>query len=748
MMIGLVAAATCVCLRDGWMFSRDGSASMPVSVPHDAAIAGPFDPHYANAAQGALPWKIRAMVYTRTLPVTAEDRGKSVWLRFGGVMAEPQVFVNGVRVGGWDYGYMGFDLDITKALKFDGKDRLEVRASTLRHESRWYPGAGIYRDVRLVKYDGEYVVPGTLAIRASDVTSECAKVTATYVSSTKGSVTCAFTVERPVLWSVENPHLYELELCGERFRYGIRTAEWTADDGFHLNGRRLQLKGVNLHSDLGPLGMAFNRSAARRQLEIMRDMGVNAIRTSHNPPDAQFLDLCDEMGFVVWDECYDAWNGTATIPSGDDPMPSLVRNVRAFVRRDRNHPCVILWSLGNEMCPDYPGYEYPPCGDGRHNLTRARLDALQAVVRSEDPTRPVGTGNAPWTKQAIPTGCWDGLDVTGWNYLGAYRDMKAHKPDQPLVISESASASSSYGYYETEFPANQWAFDKTVRQCCSYDLTACVDLADNDLRRVRDDRYLAGEFVWTGIDYLGEPSPFNTSARSSYFGCADLCGIPKDRYYLYRSAWNDSSETCHLLPHWNWSAGTKLPVFVYTSGDEAELFLNGRSLGRRRKGERQPGLTNEVYSAVDEFRLRWNEVAWKSGELKAVAYRGGRKVGEDVVRTAGWPVRVRLTPERDNPPDSTDDLLFVQVDVVDAQGVRDPRATNLVRFAAEGACEIVVVGNGDATGLRSFADVSAHPLFFGKSMVILRRTGPGNAALRAKADGLRDGYVALDPVRR
>ena len=391
-------------------------------------------------------------------------------------------------------------------------------------------------------------------------------------------------VEKPVLWDVNHPALYTVRTTvtsggkvvdTHETRYGIRTFAWTADDGFHMNGRRVQIKGVDLHSDLGPLGMAFNKRATQRQLEIMQDMGINALRTSHNPPAPEVLDLCDAMGIVVWDECFDKWDTTA---GRFDGKPDLYefghRQIASMVQRDRNHPCVVVWSVGNEI------------SDNEDGVTPDRTAYMASFVKEFDITRPVAMACCV---PSIANGAtYASLDMTGWNYARRYTTMRARYPEKPLVYSESASAVSTRGYYESDLPSLRVERNSQTLEVSSYDLNSAdwSDVADAEFALMEKDRYVAGEFVWTGIDYLGEPTPFDAEARSSYFGIVDLCGIPKDRFYLYRSYWRPDAPTVHILPHWNWAGreGKNVPVFVYTNGQSAELFLNGKSLGRRVKG--------------------------------------------------------------------------------------------------------------------------------------------------------------------
>ncbi len=728
-------------LHDGWEFSRDQKEWREVRVPHDWAIEGPFDAAL-DGTTGKLPWRGTGY-YRREIELPEDLAGKFVALRFGGVMASPEVFLNGEKVGGWDYGYMSFEVDVSAKIKFGAKNELLVKADTTNHRSRWYPGAGIYRDVTLVIEDYEdRVIWGSVKIVTHDITSEKAKVRVSYMTPmSKSEIVNEFEVERPVLWDVTNPKLYETKICGKTYRYGIRTAEFTADDGFHLNGRRVQLKGVNLHSDLGPLGMAFDKGAMRRQLEVMKEMGVNALRTSHNAPDPAVLDLCDELGIVVWNECFDKWDGTAGLANGEAPEEMVSRNLRQFVRRDRNHPSVVCWSIGNEISPQSDKYT--------NGVNEARCAFFRKVVVSEDATRPVGIGCA--NVKSVDRGDYAAMDLTGWNYMEHYMPMRKKHPDKPLVYSESASAFSSWGYFPAVPSAKPLDYDpKTVLEIDSYDRCAAgwADIPDPEFARMERDRFVAGEFVWTGIDYLGEPTPNPTLCRSSFFGICDLCAMPKDRYWLYRSLWNDRKETVHLLPHWTWDGreGEKVTVVCYTSGDEAELFVNGESAGRRRKLTETPPVVGkkspDYYKVCGRYRLSW-EVPYQPGEIKVIAFRNGHHIGEDTRKTAFKPAAVRLTPEQTDVADG--ELAFVKVEIEDDFGTVMPLAKDRIRFALEGPGRIVAVGNGSSFGLDSFADVSSHPLYNGRALVIVRRGGGSGLPLKltASADGVRSASVQI-----
>ncbi len=755
----LAAAAPIVTTLSGeWSFSRGTNAWADVRVPHDWAIEGPFEPE-KKGWQGKLPWKGEGR-YKRTFSLSAAQRkllssGGRAYLEFDGVMASPRVRLNGKDFGGVDYGYMSFCLDVTGSIKSEG-NVLEVSCSTKRHSSRWYPGAGIYRDVRLKVSPRDHVLPGTMRI-VTDVAPDSlsAEVFVSYVSSSSGPQKRSFQVRSPRLWSIEDPFLYTLEAEGESFRYGIRFFKFDPEKGFFLNGRRVQLKGVNLHSDLGPLGMAYDHDAMMRQLLIMKDMGVNALRTSHNCPCPDVLDLCDKMGFFVWNECFDNWSSGAT-GRGDSPLePYVESNLRMFVRRDRNHPSVFVWSIGNEL----PGWSdkdaWHRCG-----MRRDRFERFAAAIKEEDATRPVGIGCCHLdTLENLP-GLYEPLDIVGWNYAEKYVPFRKKYPGKNVLYTESASALSEYGYYEFPVATHKEGYSRDVLRVGSYDHCAAPwsDIPDHEFARMERDGYCGGEFVWTGIDYLGEPTPIanganfgistneHVLARSSYFGAVDLCGFPKDRFYLYRSLWNEKSETVHIVPcHWNFEGTAHArPVYVYTSGDSAELFLDGRSLGVRRKSDppqRFVGCTNGYYDVCSRYRLRWFDVPYSPGELKAVARRGGKIIATASLKTAGRPVRLRMVDDPYNPPGAR--TRFIRVDVADDAGVHCPHVSKRVSFSVSGPCEIVSLANANPKGYDSFKNVKSHPLHCGRCFAVVRRTGPGRAVLCASSDGLAPAEIEI-----
>ncbi len=597
----------------------DDSAWQTVHLPHDWAISGPFNIE-ENGFAGKLPWKGEGW-YRKTFTLDKADSGRRVYFDFDGVMAFPKVYVNGQLAGQWDYGYMSFRVDATPYVKFGEKNVIAVHADTRQHGTRWYPGAGIYRKVTMTICEPMHIAHWGIFITTPHISAAAATVSLRSVVDNHLDTESKVTVEvelfdpegksvakgkksgiaqadslcemeqwlvvmKPKRWDLGSPNLYtaktkvlrdEKVVDSETNTFGFRTFEFTANDGFLLNGRRVQIKGVNLHHDHGPLGGAFYTRAMERQLEIMREIGCNAIRTSHNPSAPELLDLCDRMGFIVWDECYDKWDDKADRINGEPPLEEHgERQIRNLVMRDRNHPCVVIWSIGNEI------NNQPHDGEGK---SPERVKFMSNFVRKYDPTRPVGIScHIPNTaEQPI----LDALDLTGWNYARRYAMYREHYPNNPIIYSESASTLSTRGFYELPLPNGKTQFSEQL-QVDSYDLNAASwsDIPDVEFKLMEDDSFVAGELVWTGFDYLGEPTPFAQEARSSYFGIVDLCGIPKDRFYLYRSYWRPDVTTVHILPHWNWPdrIGKNVPVFVYTNGDSAELFLNGKSLGRRTKG--------------------------------------------------------------------------------------------------------------------------------------------------------------------
>ena len=750
----------------------DDTGWQSVRLPHDWAIAGPFDPALSGET-GKLPWKGEGW-YRKSFQTEPSWMGKRVYAVFDGVMAFPRVYVNGKLAGTWDYGYNSFYLDITELLQSGSPNLLAVYVDTRQHDSRWYPGAGIYRKVQLVVTDPVHTGIWGTQITTPEILPQQAIVqirttvhnrdrqeekvsVQQFILDANGqtlasdSVACPvkmeeshvyeqlLTLPNPKLWSPEQPALYTVKtvlrkngvVCDAYYStFGVRTIQFTANNGFLLNGKRVQLNGVNLHHDLGALGAAFNTRAMERQLEIMQRMGCNAIRTSHNVPAPELLDLCDRMGLLVINELFDKYDAKADVLPNTDFNAFAERQTRNFVERDRNHPCIFLWSAGNEI------------GDVQGNVNGGfeKLQAVVAAFRKYDPSRPVTL--VCDNKDAAAMRHFDYYDVLSYNYGRRYALARELAPQKAVIITESASTVSTRGFYELPLPAKKTDFTRSL-QISSYDLNApwWAEVPEDDFRWQQDDPFVAGEFVWTGFDYLGEPTPYGDFAiqesgfkkeelpRSSYFGIVDLAGIPKDRYYLYKSVWKPEETTVHILPHWNWAGqeGKPIPVFVYTNGDCAELFLNGKSLGKQCK---KPAAEN----SVERYRLMWPDVLYAPGTLRAVAYKNGKSIGEALVKTAGPAAQIRLTPDRNTLQADGADLCFVTVEILDQTGNLCPLADNTIQFKVDGPGEIAGVDNGNPRSLAPFQSDRVQA-FYGKAMLILRTKEGEKGKVRIIASG-------------
>jgi len=757
-----------ITLQTGWKFAKgsndkafemsfDDSKWQSVSVPHDWAIseATLVD---GDGNTGKLPWKGEGW-YRRKLDINAATVGKHIYLVFDGVMSSPEVYVNGKFAGKWDYGYNSFYVDITNLVQSGGDNILAVHADTRNHDSRWYPGAGIYRKVQMVVVDpihvgvwGTQVTTPVVKANYADVrvmttvlnksANKESKIKVTNIvispngqevawSESTSAIAAGASKEietnmnlsNPQRWELDKPVLYQIKTNIYRdgkivdtyiTPFGVRTLRFTASNGLYLNDKRVQIKGVNLHQDQGPLGSAFYPRAMERQIEIMKSMGCNAIRTSHNPSAPELLELCDKMGVLVFNEAFDKYDGKIDINENTDFEEYAARNIANFVKRDRNHPCVFIWSVGNEM------------GDVQWNINNGfhRLQTMINYVRKFDPTRAVTM--VCDNEKSATTRHFDFYDVHCWNYGRRYKSARQMEPGKSVIISESASTVSTRGFYEMPYSAKKDSFSNSL-QVSSYDLNApeWAEIPDDDFMWQQDEEYVAGEFVWTGFDYIGEPTPYENgnmkmrgmtdknASRTSYFGIVDLCGIPKDRYYLYKSYWKQDENTVHILPHWNWDASkvSKLPVFVYTNGDKAELFLNGKSLGFQSKKQNSTNST-------ERFRLMWPNVTYEAGELKAVAYKEGKVIGESVVKTAGDPYEIRVTPDRTKIAANGMDLSYLLVEAYDKNGNLCPLASNKIKIDISGPAHLAGVGNGNPQCFDSFQS-NEISLFYGKAMVIL-----------------------------
>jgi beta-galactosidase len=763
-----IQARETILLQNGWKFIKgpienasqlnfDDSKWQLVTVPHDWAIAGPVVKD-GDGNTGKLPWRDQAW-YRRDLNIMPEWSGKTVYLLFDGIMSHPEIFVNGKLAGKWDYGYNSFYLDITEFLNFQGRNELAIHVDNRNHDSRWYPGAGIYRKVQMIVaeplhvgvwgtqvitpiikpayaeirimtrvknrsgFDNEKIRVEHIIINQQGTEVARKAVTTDIINGREKLVENTIGLADPQRWDIDNPVLYQVKTVvyqGDKITdtdstsFGIRTMRFTADHGFYLNDRRVQFKGVCLHHDQGPLGAAFYPRAMERQLQIMKAMGCNAIRTSHNIPAPELLDLCDKMGMLVYNEAFDKYDRKADISRETDFEEFAERNIRNFIERDRNHPSIFIWSVGNEMADV----------QANRNNGLYKLQTMVNYVRKFDPTRPVTMACDMYGEAANRH--FDYYDVHSWNYGRRYSLARQMEPNKSVIVSESGSTVSTRGFYELPLPVKKDSFTRSM-QVSSYDLNAptWAEIPDDDFMWQQDEEYVAGEFVWTGFDYLGEPTPYVKfsmgnmgmadafESRSSYFGIVDLCGIPKDRFYLYKSYWKKNEHTVHILPHWNWqdSKFTRIPVFVYTSGDCAELFLNGKSLGMQCK---KPNASK----SIERFRLMWNDVVYEPGELKAVAYKEGKVIGEQIVRTAGDPYQIRLTPDRTVLESNGMDLSYMLVEMLDKNGNNCPLADNRITVSVSGPAHISGVGNGNPQSVEEFQS-NEIKLFNGKAMIII-----------------------------
>lgn len=779
-------------LNEGWEFTKgrpDASTKwQQVRVPHDWAIYGPFD--IANDLQkvaveqngeteetlktgrtGGLPF-IGKGTYKTTFEVP-DTTDRNITLVFDGAMSNAHVKVNGKEVAYWPYGYDSFYADVTDAVK-PGNNDMVVELENFERASRWYPGAGLYRNVHVLNTDRVHIPTWGTYITTPDVSKDEASVrlemeiagakkgekvdVVTDIVSPDGKIVASnksqyvshgqnfvqnFLVGKPELWNTESPALYtartKLIVGGKEVdaydtKFGIRKLEYIPEKGFFLNGKPTKFQGVCNHHDLGPLGAAVNKSALRHQVEIMKDMGANAIRTAHNMPAPELVELCDELGMMLMVEPFDDWGFRPKSPNGYGAFFNewAERDITNMVKHYRNNPSVVMWSIGNEV----PSQWGP---DGMSELTM-----LQNLVKSLDPTRPVTCG-MDQIGAVLDNGFAAALDIPGFNYKPQrYEEAYAKLPQKLILGSETASTVSSRGVYH--FPVS---FDKehnTVmhpdNQSSSYDNETCDWSNTPDIDFFMDEKpWVLGQFVWTGFDYLGEPSPYDTNAwpsHSSVFGIVDLASLPKDRYYLYRSQWNKNDSTLHILPHWNWAGreGEVTPVFVYTSYPKAELFINGKSQGIREKNDS---------TLQTRTRLMWNETVYEPGEVKVVAYdEKGNPAAEKSIRTAGKSHHLVLTTNRKTLDANGDDLAYITVQVADKDGNIVPTDSRTVKFSVKGAGSFEATANGDPTSLRSFQKPEMD-LFSGAATAIVRSSKEGGKLnFTATAKGVKPATISID----
>ncbi len=756
----------------------DDSNWKKLNLPHDWAIDGPFLEGWDTEVGGGMARLPSHGVawYRKKINIPKEDKDKSIFLDVDGAMSYAMVWLNGNLVGGWPYGYNSWRLNLTPYIKSGEVNQLAIRVDNPPKSSRWYPGAGIYRNVWLVKTnkihvshwgsfvktkdisnkkatidldlnldndlkeDKEIVVKSRLfeidadGNRLPNLISEFPEKKLKLKAQSKSKVLSSVKIKNPKLWGPppsQNPNLYEavttIILDGEVIdeyttKFGIRSIKFDPNSGIVVNGEPTKIKGVNQHHDLGALGTAFNVRAAERQLEILKELGCNAIRLAHNPPAPELLELTDRMGFLVIDEVFDVWERKKTPLDTHLIFPDWYeQDLRSFVRRDKNHPSVIMWSFGNEVGEQYTDKEGAKLGI-----------KLAKIVKDEDPTR-LTTASMNYAKAHMPFPKI--MDAISLNYQGegirdapAYKHMKGiktkpsypafHKsqPNKVIISSESAAALSTRGTYifpvfdgiSAPVEKNSGGNPKK-RYVSAYELytTPFGSSADKVFATQDKNSYVAGEFVWSGWDYLGEPTPYYLS-RSSYFGIIDLAGFKKDRFYLYQSRWRPNLPIAHILPHWNWPEriGKVTPVHVFTSGDEAELFLNGKSLGKKKKGP-------------FEYRLRWDNVIYEPGEVKVVTYKEGKQWAEDLVKTTGKPSQLIAKADRNTIKNDGKDLSFITVSIVDKNGFTVPTANNKITFSIDGPGTIVATDNGDPTDMNEFSSKERNA-FNGLALAIIQ----------------------------
>lgn len=787
-----------VLLDKDWKFTQEDNPNsyesgfndskwQSVTIPHDWAIYGPFDRNndLQNVAvtqnfeaqaslktgrTGGLPY-VGTGWYRRTFNVENYTSGKQASLLFDGAMSEARVYVNGKEVCFWPYGYNSFHCDITPFLTEDGRNnQLAVRLENKPQSSRWYPGAGLYRNVHLIITDEVHIPVWGTYLTTPHVSDQLASIRLlsnivnsgdkdirvyTEIIDPNGKVVVTkddtrkinhglpfeqnILVNNPLLWSPETPYLYKAvskifvdnnQVDEYTTRFGIRTIEIIPDRGFYLNGKHRKFQGVCNHHDLGPLGAAINTAALRRQLTLLKDMGCDAIRTSHNMPAPELVKLCDEMGFMMMIEPFDEWE-IAKCTNGyhrffnewaEKDMVNMLHNYR-------NNPCVVIWSIGNEVPTQ--------CSPQGYQVAKF----LQDICHREDPTRPVTCG-MDQVSCVLSNGFASMIDVPGLNYR-AHRYVEAYEklPQSIILGAETTSTVSSRGVYK--FPVEKKASVKYPdHQSSSYDMEHCSwsNLPDDDMILADDFNWTIGQFVWTGFDYLGEPSPYDVNSwpsHSSLFGIIDLASIPKDRYYYYRSLWNKTQNTLHVLPHWNWEGreGEITPVFVYTNYPSVELFVNDKSYAKKQK-------TNE--SPQHRYRLMWMDVIYEPGEIKVVAYdNNGKAVDEKIVRTAGKAHHLELIVDRKELNADGKDLAYITVRAVDKDGNLCPLDNRMVNFTVKGEGQYRAAANGDATSLDLF-HLPQMPLFSGQLTAIVQSSEkPGDIIFEAKAKGMKAGEVVL-----
>lgn len=751
-----------------------------LNLPHDWSIEGPFsDKHPAGNGGGALPGGIGW--YRKTFTVPQSENGKLFYIEFDGVYRNSEVWINGHYLGKRPYGYSSFRYELTPHLNFgETKNIISVKVDNSQQpNSRWYSGSGIYRNVWLVSTNKIAVAHWGTYITTPEITAKSAKIlihTKIQNGSSKGEnvkvitslidvkgktvgktetmvqvsalkveeISQEITVKNPTFWAIENPNLYQavtkLEVNGKviddyKTTTGIRSFTFDVDKGFILNGKQIKINGVCNHHDLGCLGAAINTAALKRQLTIMKDMGVNALRTSHNPPAPELLDLCDQMGILVMDEAFDMWSKKkTTFDYSLDWDAWHIKDLEDMVLRDRNHPSIFIWSIGNEVIEQY---------DTKDSLGAVIALELAGIVRNLDVTRPISAACnfADSLNPLIRSGAFD---LIGYNYnQDKYPSIQTTYPGKPFIATETVSSLTTRGHYDMPSDSvRRWPkrWDLPIENgnpdnsCSAYDNCSAPwgSTHEETWKIVKKYNFVSGQFIWTGIDYLGEPTPYPWPSRSSYFGIVDLAGFPKDVYYMYKSEWTNSP-VLHLFPHWNWKPGEVRDVWAYTNCEEVELFLNGKSLGTKKK-------------IGDDLHVSWR-VSFTPGELKAIVRTGGKEILTQTIRTAGVPAKLILTAEKNKIKADGNDLFFITVNVVDEKGILVPNADNLVKFEVSGPATIIGTDNGHQTDLEVLTSPK-RKVFNGKCLVVVKAgVTPDEVVLKAISENLPDAVLKLHTVK-
>lgn len=802
-----------ICFNDNWSFSLsdnpkasetdfDDKEWRVLNLPHDWAIEGDFSKdNPSGTGGGALPggtgW------YRKTFIPSNEDSDKIIRIDFDGIYMNSEVFINGQSLGKRPYGYISFGYDITPYLKWNEKNVIAVRVDNSEQpNSRWYSGCGIYRNVWLTKTNPVHVDEWGTYVTTSEISNNNATLnivttvqnsgknnetvtlksilndmdgsivaetesSVSVVAGQKSDISQTLNISSPKLWNIENPYLYSLVTeiikdgkCIDKYTTttGVRDFKFDAEKGFILNGKQTKINGVCMHHDLGCLGAAVNTRAIERQLQILKEMGCNGIRCSHNPPAPELLDLCDKMGFIVMDEAFDMWRKKKTSHDYARYFNEWhEKDLRDFILRDRNHPSIFVWSIGNEVLEQWSDAKADTLSleeanlilnfghsadmlakDGEMSVNSLLTKKLADFVRELDPTRPITAGcNEPNPgNHLFKSGA---LDIIGYNYHNAnIPDVPKNFPGKPFIITESNSALMTRGYYR--MPSNEmfiWPerWDKPFYDesfsCSSYENCHVPwgNTHEENIKLVRNNDFISGQYIWTGFDYIGEPTPYGWPARSSYFGIVDLAGFPKDVYYLYQAEWTNK-QVLHLFPHWNWTEGQEIDMWCYyNNADEVELFINGESQGIRSKDK-------------DNLHVVWR-VKFIPGTVKVVARKNGNIIAEKEIHTAGTPHKIRLTPDRDIITADGKDLSFVTVEVLDKDNNLCPLSENLINFKVKGNAFIAGVDNGCQTSMERFKD-NKRKAFNGKCLVVLQNNGEkGTATLTANSNGLESSTIEI-----